>query len=241
MENPKSNDILGMFGSVNLPDMRAPIDTVDIQVDFSKGLWQESASMFTDRINSLGHDKGIYIDTIDFEKYLTYLLAQRIWMTTGKKYEKRVSYLYVPSLFAIALLQIGKAYDKELGINYIPVFNVSEHEGSSPLITYEEAETISNKILLLQDEGFKMERGLPRDRRGTVEFLTFQYALNHSGEPDKSANVVAPSATPHIVYAMLITFFKVQQINSVFNPRVKYGMINEYHQLLRSLINVAGS
>lgn len=238
MENPK-NDILGMFGSVNLPDMRAPIDTVDVQVDFSKGLWQESASMFTDRINSLGHDKGIYIDTIDFENYLTYLLAQRIWMTTGKTYEKRVSYLYVPSLFAIALLQIGKAYDKELGINYIPIFQVSDE--SQSLITYEEAETISNKILLLQDEGLKMERGLPRDRRGTVEFLTFQYALNQTGEPDKSANVVAPSAQPHIVYAMLMTFFKVQQINSVFNPRVKYGMINEYHQLLRSLINVAGS
>jgi len=243
MENQNTNDVFGMFGSVNLPDMRAPIDIVDIQVDFSKGLWQESASMFTDRINSLGHDKGIFVDTIDFERYLTYLLAQRIWMTTGKKYEKRVSYLYVPSLFAIALLQIGKAYDKELGINYIPVFNVKDQEedSSKSLMTYEEAETISNKILLLQDEGFKMERGLPRDRRGTVEFLTFQYALNNSGEPDKSANVVAPSATPHIVYAMLITFFKVQQINSVFNPRVKYGMINEYHQLLRSLINVAGS
>lgn len=234
MKDLKTDDVLGLFGSVNLPDMRTPIDNVDVQVDFSKGLWTEAASMFTDRINSLGHDKGIFIDTQQFERYLTFLLAQRVWMTTGKRYDKRVSYLYVPSLFAIALLQIGKAYDKELGINYIPIFD-------GEVMPYEEAETISNQILLLQDEGFKMERGLPRDRRGTVEFLTFQYALNHSGEPDKSANVVAPSAAPHIVYAMLMTFFKVQQINSVFNPRVKYGMINEYHQLLRSLVNVAGS
>lgn len=234
MKDLKTDDVLGLFGSVNLPDMRTPIDNVDVQVDFSKGLWMEAASMFTDRINSLGHDKGIFIETQQFERYLTFLLAQRVWMTTGKRYDKRVSYLYVPSLFAIALLQIGKAYDKELGINYIPIFD-------GEVMQYEEAEKISNQILLLQDEGFKMERGLPRDRRGTVEFLTFQYALNHSGEPDKSANVVAPSAAPHIVYAMLMTFFKVQQINSVFNPRVKYGMINEYHQLLRSLVNVAGS
>lgn len=234
MKDLKTDDVLGLFGSVNLPDMRTPIDNVDVQVDFSKGLWTEAASMFTDRINSLGHDKGIFIETRDFERYLTFLLAQRVWMTTGRRYDKRVSYLYIPSLFAIALLQIGKAYDKELGINYIPIFD-------GEVMSYEEAENISNQILLLQDEGFKMERGLPRDRRGTVEFLTFQYALNQSGEPDKSANVVAPSAAPHIVYAMLMTFFKVQQINSVFNPRVKYGMINEYHQLLRSLVNVAGS
>lgn len=232
MEDLKHENMPDLFGSVKLPDMRAPIDTVDLKVDFSKGVWNESSEMFVDKINYLGHDKGIFMEYEDFEKYLTFLLAQRVWMTTGKKYDKRVSSLYIPSLYAIALLQIGKAYDKELGINYIPIF-----EGE--IFTYEEAERISNTLVLLQNEGLHMERGLPRDRRGTIDFLVLQFAINSSsGRPDTSAQVVAPTSSPNVVYAMLMAFFKVQQIDSVFNPRVRYGMINEYHQLLRSLINV---
>jgi len=188
--------------------------------------------MFAERINYLGHDKGISVSVKEIEGYLLYLLAQRVFMTTGLKYNKNVSYLYVPSLYALALLQIGKAYDKELGINYLPVF-----EGET--ITYEEAQLISNKLVLLQDQGFPMVRGLPRDRKGTVEFLLFQFASNQTEEV--STHLVSPDSRPHLVYAMLMSFFKVEQVNSIFTPRVKYGMANEYHQLLRSLINVGNA
>jgi hypothetical protein len=211
-------------------DHRVPISHETIIVDFSKGLWPKAADLYKDRLNAIGHDKGIEFSSLELNNYFCYLLKHRIQHATGQKYDKRTKYLVIPTLYALALLQIGKAFDRDLGVELIPQYN-------GDVISFEQAEQTSVKIQLLENEGVTQVRGLPRSPDGNASFLMLQYAQVLVEGNDDSIMIVNHDKRTHPVYAMLMSFFQSQQLNSVFRARVRYGLIGDYNSMLRSLIN----
>lgn len=159
------------------------------------------------------------------EKYLNYLLINRIKSMTSK-IDYDIRYFKVPALYALTLSQVGKVYDRHLGIELVPFISTEDNKKISSFTT-KEALAFSRRLQLIEDFDFELVEGLPRDKEGSQEFMFFHVSENM---------VLRHEGTTHSGFAILTSFFKMKQLESVLTHRVVYGTVDEYDRMLEDLI-----
>jgi hypothetical protein len=161
-------------------------------------------------------------DPVEMHGYLNFLLKTRIDKVSGKRVDHQTRYLMIPALYAISLNQIGKVYDKELGIELVPKI-----DAEIDMMDLQEAMKYSRKLLIVQDLSFELVEGLPKDITGSSDFM-FMHMTEEA--------VVRHNSVPHPAIAALTAFFRMKQLESVLSFRVHYGLISEHENALKNLI-----
>lgn len=202
-----------------------PIDLVTTKVDFGLGIVTGFTSSYVNAINNKLMLRGtnFSFEEKEITNYLNFLLQNRVKQVNGQRVDFSVKRdLNIPALYALTLQQVGKVFDKDLGVELIPYL-----ESDISDMTLEEAIAFSKKLMLIEDLGFELVRGLPKDSEGSSEFMFFHV----------SGNLVTRHASDaHSGYAILASFFRMKQLESVLSFRVNYGIIEEYDRMLDSLI-----
>lgn len=198
------------------------------EVDFGTCLKE---AMIKNLYNSWA-DKASYQNKVfrlefdEFKKYCSTLLALRIDSIKHENgYKKKFLHtrIRVPALIALTLSSIGFVHQKNLGLTLYPVHAVPDDEK----LTDEELEQVSNKLGHLEDLGFVMVDGLPKDRMGNSHFMFFNKTNNVITRHDD----LAPSSL-----AVLTSFFDTLQLKATLSQRVDYGTVETYDNLLAGLI-----
>jgi hypothetical protein len=203
-----------------------PIDFVVTKVDFGLGIVQGFASSYVNAINNKLVLRGtnFSFDEEELNNYLNFILQNRIRQVNGKRVDYAVkSSLNIPALYALTIQQIGKVYDKDLGIELLP--HLDEDISS---MTLDEALAFSKKLQLIEDLNFELVQGIPKDTDGSTEFMFFHVSDNM---------VTRHASDAHSGYAVLASFFRMKQLESVLTFRVNYGLVEEYDRMLDSLIS----
>lgn len=203
----------------------APIDFIQADVDFGSGIIPGYAQTYVSAMNSKLALRGsaLQFDESEMSKYLNLLLKLRIDQTSGRaKSDFRARNLKIPALYSIALLHIGKVYDPELGIELVPTY------GKMDCMSVEDAMIYSmSKLSIVEDLGFQLVLGLPKETNGDTNFMYF-----HSAEE----KIVRHDRKAHPSFALLTAFFRLKQLDNLLNFRVSYGMFSEYESMLKGLI-----
>lgn len=202
-----------------------PVDFVEVKVDFGSGLVADFAETYASTINSKFALRGsaLNVSSEEMLKYLNTLLLYRIQYINGQRVPQESRSLMIPALVALTLNNIGKVYDKDYGVELIPVL-----EGEIDVMDIKEALLFSRqKLLLAEDLGFELVEGLPKDRTGEANFMFFHF----SGD-----SILRHNNAAHPGYAVLAAFFKMQQLTEVLSFRSSYGLQAEYKEMLTGLI-----
>lgn len=163
-------------------------------------------------------------------KYCNTLFALRVdSIERTKDYKNKALYksLRVPALMALVFAAIGKVHDREIGFTLIPVHSLPKKDYMSD----EELEKISYQLANLEDLGFVMIEGLPRDQKGNPDFMYF----NITKDTITRHNSSAPSSL-----AILTSFFDTLQLKATLTQTVDYGTTTMYDELLSNLIYDSG-
>lgn len=167
---------------------------------------------------------GIHVE--DIRRYLctlSYLRRARVVGAQNKSvnaYRSLVRTVAIPVLWYQVLLGIGKAFDRDYSIEFVPGTSIRE----SDLLAPEEMLTISNTMFNLQNNGFKVVAGIPKDPEGELDFM----AMAHVGE------MVLSYRKSHPVYGFLASFFATQEVSIALGAlvRIRYGYDSDYRTLL---------
>lgn len=202
-----------------------PVNFDEIKVSFGCGIIHGFAESYTSAINNKLAFRGssISFDSTAMQKYLNLLLKTRIDYINGRRMDGAFKQMFIPSLYGLAIAQIGMVYEKDLGIQLIPAI-----DEDIEIMTIDEALSFSRKLQMCEDLGFEMNPGLPTDRDGSKEFMFFHMA-------DEKIVRHAKDASP--AYAALTAFFRMEQLSSMLTLRVNYGLISEYENMLHGLIS----
>lgn len=204
-----------------------PVDHQHVEVSFNDGIVAGFADTYVSAMNQKLALRGssLSIDADRMKQYLNTLLVLRIDSINGKgSRDFRVKDLKIPALYALALTHIGSVYDKDLGIELTPVIDSKKVKA----LSIDDAISFSRESLgIVEDLGFELVQGLPRDRNGESQFMYFHMI------DDK---IVRHNKEAHPGFAILAAFFKLQQLQNVLNYRVNYGLVAEYDQMLKGLI-----
>lgn len=202
-----------------------PVDYQKVSVDFGQGIVPGFAETYVSAMNAKLALRGssIQFDAKELTKYLNLLLKLRIESVNGSgKTDFRAKDLKIPALYALSLTHVGYVYDKDLGIELMPVVEKLD------VMTVDTALDFSRqKLSIVEDLGFELVVGLPRDRNGESNFMYF-----HMSE-DK---ILRHSSEAHPGFAVLAAFFRLRQLQEVLTFRVNYGLVSEYDQMLKGLI-----
>lgn len=202
-----------------------PVNFVTTKVDFGFGIVQGFATSYVNAINNklILRGTNFSFEEEKISSYLNFLLQSRIRQVNGKHVDHSVKrVLNIPALYALTLQQVGKVYDKDLGIELIPHLDEDISE-----MTLEDAISFSKQLAIIEDLGFELVQGLPKDTDGSTEFMFFHVSDNF---------VTRHASDAHSGYAILASFFRMKQLESVLTFRVNYGIIEEYDRMLDSLI-----
>lgn len=148
----------------------------------------------------------------DVYKYLTAAVYARVCQVNKTRcvWERRDQYV-IPSFLTVMLAQIGKVDKVELGLYLKPVWDGEEVQVDSNFLN-----RISRFLMLLEDRGFEMSRGLPRHDVGDWSVMSMQYSQG-----------VVMNTTPehHPAMALVASFFGVHglaEVLSLDSYRVRY-------------------
>lgn len=206
--------------------IKRPISQDTLHVTLTKAIPRSQAEIFTSAFNMAfaKFNSNLTVSCDLFEKYITTLTHWRVMAVNHKKIPLESKQILIPSVFAVAILQVGKVYDAEQGLTLIPSFEPSP----DMLLTPAEMLNFSDSLLrLLRDMGCSFEYGLPRDLDGSLEVMYFHFA---------ESQVLRHDNRTHPGMAALASFFEFQQTQSLLHHRVSYGFISEQELVLRQII-----
>lgn len=161
----------------------------------------------------------------ELEDYVRALLEARVRNVRGEKsdFTSRDD-LIVPSFFSIILENVGLAYEPTLEIKLVPKI-----EYKNPL-KLEGVKEISRKLRSLGQFGFQYALSLPRDSRGSWDFMAMQWANDAVTRHDKLA---------HPAYALLASVLALKGLETALVGRVTYGKVGLFRSLIRDLSDFA--
>lgn len=218
-----SAQLTSMFNDVK--PMNDPTIECNVELSPSKlmgRLAQEILEEMKRIMPYVGYDSVSQLEVEDIEKYLSTL----VWMrceyasnTSSKAfgaYRASYKYLAVPVVLSQMLLAIGRAYDRDFAISFIPTYTIKE----SCLLSVAEMCAISDILRRMENNGLKLVYGLPNDVNGELDFM----ALCHV------EGVVKGYRKSHPVYGFLAAFFEQKKFNEVTGMmcRVFYGYASDY-------------
>lgn len=210
--------------------------TVTIQVGVSStemvGLMAEKLMAEFERMAPYaGYAPVSELTSKDIERYLKTLLWLRVCTVLNSADKSSVQYrvlkknLAIPVLMYQLLLCIGKAYDADYNIEFVPAYSITEEDLLSP----DEMAGLSSLFRSFENSGMKVVYGVPRDESGELDFM----AMSHVND------VVISYKRSHPSFAFLASFVRQQKLNEVTGmmSRVIYGYDNDYKYQLDALMS----
>lgn len=132
-------------------------------------------------------------------------------------YVEVVRHFAVPVLLYQLLIPIGRAYDADYSIEFIPVSRIAGED----LLAPQEMMAISDVFRRLENLGFKVVYGIPKDPEGELQFM----AMSHVEE-----KILSYRTADHPVYAFLASFFRQEKLNETTGTmcRILYGYESDF-------------
>lgn len=166
----------------------------------------------------------------DIARYLKTLLWLRVCtvLDTADKssrcYQPLKKSLAIPVLMYQLLICIGRAYDSEFNLEFMPAYSITEEDLLGP----DEMAGLSSLFRSFENSGMKVVYGVPFDREGELDFM----AMSHVDD------VVVSYKRSHPSYAFLASFVRQQKLNEVTGlmSRVIYGYDSDYKYQLDALL-----
>lgn len=209
------------------------IATVKVAVEMSPSRIAEKLSreIYTDmlRIASFTGVSDLGVESDEILKYLKTLTFIRVGLVSDDRvkalsdYVRIARHLAIPVMFYQCLLPMGVAIDNDFSIEFYPVYSIDSDDLLSPATMLE----ISDVMLRLEMNGFKICIGVPSERNGELDFM----ALTHV------ADEVLSYKRAHSSYGFLASFFKQKEFNEVTGMmcRVLYGYESDYELYVTSI------
>jgi len=205
--------------------------TVDVEMNPSKLMAKvaDEISLDMSRIGSMTGISNIGVESEEILRYLKTLTAIRVSLVRGDQskamagYNRLARYLSVPVMPYQALISMGIAIDRDYSIKFQPVYSID----SKDLLSPDDMERISDIMLRLEPNGFKIVQGVPRDVEGELDFM----ALSHVED------IVKGYRKSHPVYGFLAAFFAQHTLNEITGTmcRIVYGYESDYATYVTSL------
>ena len=203
-----------------------PVDYKEIKVDFGDGILPDFGKTYVNAMNQKLALRGSAreFDVDQMNKYLNTILLYRVMYTAELgRVDSKARMLKIPALYATSLTHIGTVYDKDLGIQLTPELD----KKAIKTMSIEEALQFSRELDIVEDLGFELVEGMPRDKNGEADFMYF-----HMSE----GNITRHDNRAHPSFAVLSAFFRMKQLENVLTYRVTYGLVTEYEEMLKGLI-----
>lgn len=232
MINNQMQSMFQDFKPVNEPTIQVVVDFQPDKLveDLARALMSELIRV----AGPVGERMLMNLDVEDIRKYLCTLSWMRRTRVAG--INDRVTQLYrhfhrsiaVPVFWYQVLIGIGKAIDRDYSIEFIPGTSTRE----SDLLAPEEMQMISDVMFRLQNNGFKVVAGIPKDENGELDFM----AMCHVEE------TVLSYRKTHPVYGFLAAFFSSQEVSKALGTlvRIKYGYDADYRVVLSKVVASTG-
>lgn len=232
MINEKMQSMFNDFKPVNEPTIRV---IVNCEVGALVGELSKVLMMELVRVGGSAGERLLRdLDDERIRRYLATLGWLRRVRTAGLSNKTTQMYRHVshaaavPVLWYQALIGIGRAYDRDYSIEFVPGTSISE----SDLLAPDEMQTISDIMFSMQNNGFKVVAGIPKDEEGELDFM----AMAHVEE------TVLSYRKTHPVYAFLAAFFKSQEVSKTLGSlvRIRYGVDSDYRVMLTRVVSSLG-
>lgn len=211
--------------------------TVTVSVEMVPGqLVTELAKVTVEEIDRISSSSGqVSMRQIEVEdvlkafKTLIYLrvnTVNHVNSETFNKYRNVCRHFAVPVLVYQLLIPIGIAYDRDYSIEFVPEAKIAGDD----LLAPQEMMALSDAFRRLENYGFKVVYGIPKDENGELQFM----AMSHVSDA-----VMSYRTKDHPVYGFLASFFTQQKLNEVTGSmcRILYGYESDYKWYIRRLFN----
>lgn len=214
--------------------MNMPTINVQVKIDASDMLTitaEKLLAEFKRMAPYTSYDPVSELTSKDIEKYLKTLLWLRVCTVSDNAdrsfnaYRTISKFLAIPVLIYQLLICIGKAYDRDYNLEFIPVYSITEDN----ILGVTEMESLSSLFRSFEQSGMKVVYGLPRDTTGELDFM----AMSHVED------AVVSYKRSHPCYAFLASFVKQQELSMVTGQmsRVVYGYESDYKYQLGALLD----
>lgn len=213
-----------LFQSVE--GVKRPISQETLMVKLSSAISDVQVNIYLSVFNNAFSkvNSNLEIDKDTLKKYFNTIAKWRVDFVNGKRVPLENKQILIPSVYAIAILHVGKVYDPEQGLHLVPSFEIDDVD----LLTPEEMLALSDgKLRILRDLGCSFEYGLPKVADGSLEAMYFHFA---------ESQVLRHDNRCHPGIAALASFFEFQQVQTILSHRVSYGYISEQDLILRQII-----
>jgi len=232
MINEKMQSMFNDFNQVNEPTLKVTVNFVGTEM---VGALAEVLRKELVRVAGVAGDSylmGLSVEGIC--RYLTTLSWMRCVRVTGLSNKTTQAYRHlersvaVPVIWYQVLIGIGRAYDRDYSIEFIPGASISE----SDLLAPDEMLMISDLMFSLQNNGLKVVAGIPRDVAGELDFM----AMAHVEE------TVLSYRKTHPVYGFLASFFATEEVSKALGAlvRIRYGVDSDYRVMLARVVASLG-
>lgn len=177
-----------------------------------------------------GQDSMLEVEVADVLKAfktLVFLRVHSVNRTSSEilqRYRGVMRHFAVPVLMYQLLIPIGKAYDKDFSIEFVPETKIAGED----LLAPQEMMALSDVFRRLENHGFKVVYGIPVTPEGELQFM----AMSHVTDA-----VLSYRSKDHPVYAFLAAFFRQETLNVVTGSmcRVLYGYDSDYRYYIARL------
>lgn len=206
--------------------IKRPISQETLIVKLSRAISDTQVEIYISAFNNAFAkvNSHLSVDPVTFKRYINTIAKWRVDSVNGKKVPLEAKQVLIPSVYAVAILHVGKVYDPEQGIHLVPELELKDED----LLSKEEMISLSDsKLRLLRDLGCSFEYGIPRDPEGSLEAMYFHFAEQQALRHDNKC---------HPGFAALASFFEFQQVQTILSHRVSYGYISEQDLILRQII-----
>lgn len=228
-----NNKLVSMFEDIK--PLKEPTITVVVEMepsDMLSSLAEETLAEVRRIASYSGQVSMLELEIADVLKAFKTLVFLRVHSVNRTSlnilddYRNEMRHFAVPVLLYQLLIPIGRAYDRDFSIEFVPSTSI----GGEDLLSPQEMRAISDIFRRLENHGLKVVYGIPQSEKGELQFM----AMSHVSD-----TILSYRPKDHPVYAFLASFFRQQHLNEITGTmsRVLYGYDSDYRYYIARLFN----
>lgn len=194
-------------------------DVISVKMNPNQGTLVKYAHALWCEIQSRVFSSQFTLTQEKLTMYFSTLLQRRIDYVNGKRYPDG---LYViPSFLYVVLENVGIARDMGIGVEMKPEF-----DSNVQVLEPNDFTEVAQILYTFGRMGFEFAEVMPRDKRGSFEYMSMSLLNNE---------IVCHVGSSHAVYSLLASMTANTMVNTVLGPRVSYGHFEKFEGLVRTL------
>lgn len=161
------------------------------------------------------------------DEYVTTLIAYRCNYVTKSSFpsDYRGKFRWViPSVIDVLLKNIGYVEDQSIGVSITPA-----PCDDSMFMDIGVFNQIEGMLLSLVNHGFEYSPEMTRNPEGSWDLMCLSVVNDH---------IVSSTMDSHPTYALMASFLGFNAVNTFLQPRVSYGPISMYRNMIQSLVSL---